>query len=132
LKSYIQSIGTATPGSKIPQERILNFMLNAHGLKGTEAQRLRALYRATGIQYRYSVIPDYANNHREFFPDTADLEPFPTVERRMQLFREKALDLATEAIGDCTDKMPSFSLSSITHLITVSCTGMYAPGLDIE
>ena len=27
---------------------------------------------------------------------------------------------------------PDFQLGSVTHLITVSCTGLYAPGLDIE
>ena len=107
-------------------------MLQAHRLKGIEAQRLKALYRATGIKYRYSVISDYSNHHREFFPGTTDLEPFPTVERRMQLFREKALGLALEAIEDCISPIPGFRLDSITHLITVSCTGLYAPGLDIE
>ena len=107
-------------------------MLEAHKTSRIEARKLRALYRATGIKYRYSVIPDYANYHREFFPQTGDLEPFPTVQHRMQLYREKALALATEAILNCTEKLNPFSFSSITHLITVSCTGMYAPGLDIE
>ena len=78
------------------------------------------------------MISDYSNHHREFFPRTADLEPFPTVERRMQLFREKALGLAMEAIEDCFSQIPAFKSDSITHLITVSCTGLYAPGLDIE
>ena len=107
-------------------------MVKAHGLEGTEAKRLRALYRATGIRHRYSVISDYRNHQRNFFPDSEDLEPFPRVEQRMKLYRENALILAKKAIEDCISHSPKFKLDSITHLITVSCTGMYAPGLDIE
>ncbi len=107
-------------------------MLKAHGLEGVAARKLQALYRATGIAYRHSVIPDYTCEEREFYPDTADLEPFPTVEQRMNLYRSKALGLAMDAINDCLDPLPGFECASITHLITVSCTGMYAPGLDIE
>ena len=107
-------------------------MLKVHGLSGVEADRLRALYRASGIQYRHSVIPDYGDQNRQFFPETEDLEPFPRVARRMALYRNHALKLTLEAMQDCLGQIPAFDLSSITHLITVSCTGMYAPGLDIE
>ncbi len=30
------------------------------------------------------------------------------------------------------NSLPSYDAESITHLIVVCCTGMYAPGLDIE
>ena len=50
----------------------------------------------------------------------------------MQIYKENALGLAINAINDCLSHVQSFKLSQITHLITVSCTGMYAPGLDIE
>ena len=33
---------------------------------------------------------------------------------------------------DLQMKVPAISPDMITHLITVSCTGMYAPGLDID
>ncbi len=107
-------------------------MLKVHGLDGIEADRLRALYRATGIKHRHSVIPDYSGQNRTFYPATEDLEPFPRVEQRMGLYQKKALPLVLEAISDCIEQIPAFDLTSITHLITVSCTGMYAPGLDIE
>ena len=50
----------------------------------------------------------------------------------MAVYRREALPLATEAVRDCLRQVPSVAMASITHLITVSCTGMYAPGLDIE
>ncbi|MEQ9424425.1 MAG: type III polyketide synthase [Cyclobacteriaceae bacterium] len=129
MPSYITSIGTANPGEAIPQSQIADFML--HGLELTDHQqnRLKLLYRATGIRQRFSVIPDYGLNGKpfQFYNKTKGLEPFPTVKQRMHAFRESALNLSVEAINDCC-KNPE----EVTHLITVSCTGMYAPGLDIE
>ncbi len=47
----------------------------------------------------------------------------------MKIYEAHALDLAMAAINQGIDNA---YFSKITHLITVSCTGMYAPGLDIE
>ncbi len=132
MSSYIQSIGIANPGERISQDHILGFMQRAHALNKQDSARLQALYRATGIKYRYSVIPDYHQVENSFYPPTKDLEPFPTIEDRMKVYQEKALGLAKAAISDCFSQLHLQDFSSVTHLITVSCTGMYAPGLDIE
>ena len=115
----------------IPQKKIASFMVKAHGLEGENQFKLEALFRSTGISNRYSVISDYSGNgHRDFFPSTHNLEPFPSTKMRMNLFRDKAVDLSVKAVHDCLDN--KYPVQQITHLITVSCTGMYAPGLDID
>lgn len=131
MSSYIRALGIANPGKPISQKEIASFMVKAHGLTGDKKNKLEALYRSTGISNRYSVISDYSESgERNFFPGTDDLEPFPSTGRRMELFREKAIDLSLEAVGHCIDQ--GVVLNEITHLITVSCTGMYAPGLDVD
>ena len=92
---------------------------------------IRLFYRASGISSRHSVIADFGKDmdSYSFFPKSKDLEPFPTVSKRMKLYQQKAVPLALEAIHDCVSHS---QLSGVTHLITVSCTGMYAPGIDIE
>jgi prepilin-type processing-associated H-X9-DG protein len=50
----------------------------------------------------------------------------------MKLFRDHALGLSVAAVKNMVVTMPSFDHSTLTHLIVVCCTGMYAPGLDIE
>jgi predicted naringenin-chalcone synthase len=55
------------------------------------------------------------------------MEPFPALDTRMELYLEHATTLSLEAISNCTT-----DTSGITCLITVSCTGMSAPGLDIS
>lgn len=127
MPAYITSIGTAVPAQCIAQSTIAEFMIRASQLTSAEARKLRALYRSTKIEKRYSVIKDYAQiENFDFYANSNDLEPFPTVSQRMKAYRTHALPLALKAIA----ALPS--TTSVTHLITVSCTGLYAPGLDIE
>jgi predicted naringenin-chalcone synthase len=48
----------------------------------------------------------------------------------MKLYKSKALPISIEAINKCIDT--HINADQITHLITISCTGMSAPGLDLE
>jgi len=129
----ILSIGISTPGSPISQKSISDFMSIAHGITDpTEISRLQALYRASAIDTRYSVLDDYGRSSDfEFFPNNDELEPFPTVSERMELYNEHACILASAAIDNCISSCSS-EIEDVTHLITVSCTGMQAPGLDIQ
>ncbi|GAC1377346.1 MAG: type III polyketide synthase [Hymenobacter sp.] len=134
MPSYLGAIGTANPIHRIAQPQIADFMAQALAFGNNDTRKLRALYRVSGIEHRYSVLPDYGvpNGQYTFFPNTPDLEPFPSVGQRMAVYRREALPLATEAVRDCLRQVPGVVPASITHLVTVSCTGMYAPGLDIE
>ncbi len=98
----------------------------------TDSRKLKFLYGHGGISTRYSVMPDYSVSaaERQFYPPTVDLEPFPCLNKRMQWFDEHAAPLSVKSIQKCIDG--KIGKDEITHLITVSCTGMSAPGLDLE
>jgi len=131
--SYITAIGTATPRHKFNQSAIADFMVRAMQLKGDDERKLRTLYRATGIESRHSVLNDYGKaKDFDFYSNTNDLEPFPSTKKRLEFFRVHALDLSLMAAASCFSKVKDIDPGSITHLIVVSCTGMYAPGLDID
>ncbi|WP_242921142.1 type III polyketide synthase [Pontibacter liquoris] len=134
MKSYLCAIGTANPPHKIPQMQIAAFMAAALQFDEQDTRKLKALYRVSGIGQRYTVLEDYArqNGSFTFFPNTPSLEPFPGVQQRMNLYKQHAVDLSEEAVRSCLSKISGTHLADLTHLITVSCTGMYAPGLDIE
>jgi predicted naringenin-chalcone synthase len=134
MKSYICGIGTANPPNKIPQMQVADFMATALQMDEQDTRKLKALYRMSGIGQRYSVLEDFTrqNGDYTFFPNTQDLEPFPTVQQRMDVYRKHALDLSEQAVRNCLEQLSNVALPDLTHLITVSCTGMYAPGLDIE
>ncbi|MET4074762.1 type III polyketide synthase [Hymenobacter sp. UYCo722] len=134
MPSYLGAIGTANPTHRIAQPQIAEFMARALQFGEGDTRKLRALYRVSGIEYRYSVLPDYGRAPGEytFFPNTPTLEPFPSVGQRMAAYRREALPLAVEAVRASLGQVPDVDAATITHLVTVSCTGMYAPGLDIE
>jgi predicted naringenin-chalcone synthase len=106
-------------------------MLETCHLSGEEARKVSWLYSHSGIQTRYSVFPDYSlpAPERRFYPMLEDAAVFPSVERRMEWYETYATPLAVRAIKDCLQNIAG---NEVTHLITVSCTGMSAPGLDIS
>jgi len=108
-------------------------MQRIYSLDKENSRKLKFLYRQSGIQTRWSVIPDYSRpiGEWEFYPPTENLEPFPSLESRMQLYRQHAKPLSMRAIRHCLEGV-GIHPKEITHLITVSCTGMSAPGLDLE
>ncbi|REE00393.1 type III polyketide synthase [Marinoscillum furvescens] len=131
MPSYITSIHTAVPDHRISQQAIREFMIRHLATSEDDRKRIELLYRASGIQYRHSVLVDFDRPPEDFtfFPKNHDLEPFPKVSDRMQLYQREAIKLCEKAASSC---LRATTPTSITHLITVSCTGMYAPGIDIE
>jgi prepilin-type processing-associated H-X9-DG protein len=131
--SFITSIGTANPPNKFNQSQLAEFMVQAMQLNGQDARKLKTIFRASGIETRHSVIDDYGKKDEfKFYNNNLNLEPLPSTKARLELFRKESFLLSLNAIADCFAKVPNLESNNITHLIVVSCTGMYAPGLDID
>jgi prepilin-type processing-associated H-X9-DG protein len=131
--SYITAIGTANPVHRFAQATIAEFMLKAMKLNNGDGRKLQTIFRASGIHYRHSVLEDYGKtNNFSFFAETPDLAPFPSTEYRLQEFKKNALGLSLASVKNMMHSYPHLSLESVTHLVVVCCTGMYAPGLDID
>ena len=129
--SQIIAIGTALPAYRHEQMTILQFMQKVYAPGEAERRKMRFLYAHCGIRQRYSVLPDYGLEAGDwtFYPATENLEPFPTLEQRMAVYNREAPALSVAAIHDC---LQGRDPGSITHLITVTCTGLSAPGLDLQ
>jgi len=110
----------------------MNFMQQVYCSSDVDKRKLRYLYQQSGIGQRYSVIADYSKplNEWKFYPQSENLEPFPSLEQRMTVYNKQAPRLSVDAIRDCLNH--KYDHRHITHLITVSCTGMSAPGLDLQ
>ncbi len=130
--SKIIAIGTSVPHYKHEQNSILQFMEQVYAFNESDKRKLRFLYHKSNIHTRYSVIPDYSRPISEwkFYPQSENLDPFPSLERRMEYYSKYAAPLSVDAIRNCIDG--KIKKNEITHLITVSCTGMTAPGLDLQ
>lgn len=129
---FVRAIATALPEFKSQQSEIEAFMLRVVGDTDRKKAFIRKIYEGSAIDTRYSVIPDYRlpTEERTFFPKNDSLEPVPTTAQRNALFCVEANNLAVLAVRRLFDQLPGFDPQSVTHLITVSCTGFSAPGFD--
>lgn len=122
-KSYITHIGTAVPPFCLPQQDILNIILENCDLSISKTEKLKKIYAGTQINQRHSIL-DFEQYSEIFFSKNH------SIATRMQWFEQHASDLGITAIKN--SGIEPATLSAVTHLITVSCTGMHAPGIDIE
>ncbi|MBX2933745.1 MAG: type III polyketide synthase [Ferruginibacter sp.] len=130
--SKIISIATNVPAYKHDQNEICQFADKIYNANVDESRKYRYLYNHSGIKTRYSIVPDYTlpAAERSFFPTTENLEPFPDMDKRMQWYAAHATPLSIKTIEECI--AGKINKNEITHLITVSCTGLSAPGLDLD
>jgi len=131
----LTGLGFAVPGEALPQSQALNFMLARFGSDPDRAKFLQKVYEGSAIKTRHSVIQDWRGKvDNPFFPELEvdsppDGVPGPGTALRNELFTKEARglgrDAAIQALSDA-----GVDAGSVTHLITVSCTGMAAPGLE--
>lgn len=126
--STIIAIGTAVPQYSAKQSTILEFMKSAYN-DDTASRKLNILFHNSGINNRYSVVPDFGNKPSEHNLFNVN-QQVPDVQERLSVFKENAAPLAISAMQDAFQKLnSSIADFKITHLITVTCTGIYAPGI---
>lgn len=121
------------PPHSFHQKDVIPMMQKIYGLDAVEARKLAFMYRQSDIETRYSVLADYTNPNNEEhwnFVTASNDEPLPNLDERMKIYNREALPLSVQSINNCIKDF--IQPQQITHLITVSCTGMSAPGLDLQ
>ena len=125
----IAGIGTAVPPFSMSQAEAALAAKPYADLANGQERLYDALYRLSGVARRGAVILDQADGSIEerqsFYRDVS-----PTTETRMAKFEAEAKKLAIEASERAIDNA-GVTPAEITHLVTVSCSGFYAPGFDI-
>lgn len=128
-------IGTAVPPS-VRQADLIEPAEELGCRSDGERAFLRRVFTRSGVSYRGSVLAkdaaDARAQMREFYParqNETDLGP--TTGQRMLVYAREAPPLLERAARSAIDNA-AVNPDTITHLITVSCTGFFAPGLDVE
>ena len=134
VHTTLDAIATGTPDLRRPQGETAAFMTQIESLPERLRNRLPAVYRSSAIDARHSCISDYGKDDPEafdFFPATWTLEPAPSTAQRNARYREAAVPLA-EDVAQRALQQADVPTEDVTHVIAVSCTGFFAPGLDVE
>lgn len=137
MSLVLLGLGTALPPTRIDQAEAVQVAQAVSGREPEKAHMLPLLYRFSGIQTRHLVLPpdvvrDVLDGTRksgsEFLPTGAD-DPGPTTAVRMTHYRQLAPPLARDAAAIALEHSGR-DVRDVTHLVTVSCTGFHAPGVD--
>lgn len=132
--STIDAIVTGHPPLRKPQSDAAAMMTQLEGFSKPLRNRLPMVYERSAIDYRHTCVPDWgatSPDDFEFFPANWALEPAPSTGKRNDWYREAAIPMA-EDVGSRALAAAEANPEDITHVIAVSCTGFFAPGLDIE
>jgi alpha-pyrone synthase len=129
--TYINRIATAVPRHDVHQV-FLDFAAAQIGCDTRQSALFRRMARHSGIEHRYSCLsPDTLTLDRN---DTREgkfyrIGNFPDTAARMRAFDRHAPELAAMAVERLA---LGRERQRVSHLIVTTCTGLSAPGVDLE
>lgn len=137
MTTLITGLGTAVPSGSVTQT--LAYQATQQLCCDTDEHRrvMQMIYQGAGVQERGTVLLEQENglpvdsSERFFWLRSNEEDRGPSTGARMEKFEEHALALAMEACESALAHADQ-DVSEITHLVTVSCSGFYAPGWDID
>jgi predicted naringenin-chalcone synthase len=135
----IRGLGTALPSTAITQVEALTVCEKICCQDKEQKEVLPGLYRQTAIATRHlafspevvrDVLDQTTTSGSAFLPRANTEDHGPTTKVRMEHYKQEALPLALRAARQALEEA-KLTARELTHLVTVSCTGFAAPGVDI-
>jgi predicted naringenin-chalcone synthase len=128
MPATIAGIATALPEHRIDQTDAARIARSFSCETKPQERTFAAIFRASGVKTRHSAVLDASEGELEsrqsFYGTTS-----PTTRQRMSVYEDQAGPLAARAAaGALADAR--IEPGSVTHVVTVSCTGFAAPGID--
>lgn len=135
VTARLQGIGVAAPPGRLDQESATALAQARCCSNERERAWVRRIYRHSGIDQRGSVLLEPgsgADGFERFYPAPAASEARgPSTAARLQRYVQEAAPLGERACRAALEQAQA-DAESITHLVTVSCTGLVSPGLDAQ
>src|SRR5690606_17340672 len=133
MTAVLRGVGVGTPRYSISQTDAVE-VARSFVYQNAQAEKvLPLLHRLSQVQRRGSVLlerPEGDEPRYSFYwPARSSEDRGPTTAARLERFAQEATPLAMAACRRALDEA-AVSADKITHLITVSCTGFFAPGVE--
>ncbi len=127
MSAYIQNIVTGVPEGEFEQSFLREKMKKYVASRPATNRIIHRLYAKSGIDKRHTVVEDFHSNGdpRLFFQQSGKLAQ-PTTGTRNEVYTHNAKKLFVETADKLLAEDPDLK-SEVTHVITVSCTGFFAP-----
>ena len=123
--AYLNAVGAAVPRHEVHAK----FVAYAPRLLGSARDRrlFARMAERAGIDRRYSVLAPHPDPERLDLAGFYRAGAFPGTSARMHMYEQHAADLAFAAALDL-----DADLEGVSHLVLATCTGLFAPGLDLQ
>jgi predicted naringenin-chalcone synthase len=130
----LRGLSTVVPSTVLIQEEVRDVFAAQPGLNRLAQRIVATSFNVSGIERRYTVLEELTYEAREgepvFFDQATGELLLPGTKARNEIYAEEATPLYVEAGRAAIAATPGIEASDVTHVITVSCTGFYAPGPD--
>jgi predicted naringenin-chalcone synthase len=130
----LRGLSTVVPSTILPQPEVRDVFAAQPGLNRLAQRIITTSFDVSGIERRYSVLEELTFDERDgepvFFDQVNGELLLPGTKARNEIYAAEATKLYVEAGRAAIDATPGVEASDITHVVTVSCTGFYAPGPD--
>ena len=129
------SLGTALPPHVLEQTDAQDLYQAQPGTDRLNARLLRTVFGASGVRRRHTVLSELVEDGARagspyITEDGRFLTPLTGVRNRTYV--EQAPALFAEAARDALARCPGLDPATVTDVVTVSCTGFFAPGPDYQ
>lgn len=132
----LRSIQTIVPETVLEQEQVRDVFAAQPEISRLAKRIVSASFNGSGIDTRYTVLEELSFSSDvvdpQFFDRDTGLLLEPGTKARNEVYIREAGQLFVEAARRTLDADPDITAADVTHVITVSCTGFYAPGPDYE
>ncbi|WP_104116922.1 type III polyketide synthase [Arthrobacter sp. B1805] len=132
----LRSLQTAVPETVMIQPQVRDVFAAQPDLTRLGRRLVGAAFDSSGIDTRYTVVKELtleAAAENPVFFDQKELRILsPSTKTRNELYAEEGTKLFVEAARKALDAATGIEASDITHVVTVSCTGFFAPGPDYK
>ncbi len=122
-------IATAPPPYKSTQDNTTEELKKRMAVRPAVERLINSASKHSGIETRCFVVPDAVEKHSSsFFSDEQGYFK-PDTQARMQEYEKWAKDLSEKAVRKLVENN-SYDVKNLKKIVTISCTGFFAPGLD--
>ena len=130
----LRALQTVVPPTILIQEQVRDIFAAQPGLSRLAQRLVSTSFNVSGIETRHTVIAeltlDNDSAEPQFFDARRQLLLMPSTRVRNELYITEATKLFVEAGRRALAACPDIRPEDVTHVVTVSCTGFYAPGPD--
>jgi predicted naringenin-chalcone synthase len=152
----VRSLETAVPATSIGQREVRDLFALQPGVSRLGRRLIHAVFDASAIDTRHTVLTELDSHHTAlnshhsgveiegeqalpqpaatptslFVDQTTGAVLAPSTGTRNQTYVEQSPALLLAAASRALEAATGVSAGDITHVITASCTGFYAPGPD--